>query len=221
MCHHWKQENVHFSNELANWRKFKKYQQDLQPSDRLETGLKLRNVDASLINALTRLSDWQDFEAFQYHNLAEATNFEDHCRQKFLEITDWKASTEQSSSSPPPHGAFGAWLRSFNRNQEAIEAAKKQLKWIKDQWPKVVTEAFASGSITPKLQSSLEANFEKQTLSAFSAIQKLGGVQATLSVHLMNLWMFSIESCTGVQKHSSIRTSYYIGKISSSGDEVS
>ena len=175
MCHHWKQENIHVGNELANWRKFRKYQQELQHLDRLETGLELRNMDASVINALTSLSDWQDFEAFQYHNLTDATNFENHCRQKFLEITEWKTSTEQSSSSSPPGGAFGAWLYSFDRNQEAIEAANKQLKWIKDQWPKVVTEAFVSVSMTPKLQSSLEATFEKQTLSAFSAIQKLGG----------------------------------------------
>ena len=176
MCHHWKQENIHFSNELANWRKFRKYQQDhLQHLDHLETGLELRNLDASLTNALTSLSDWQDFEAFQYHNLTDVKNFEDHCRQKFLEITEWKASTEQSSSSSPPHGVFGAWLYSFNRNQEAIEAANKQLKWIRDQWPKVATEVCASVSMTPKLQSSLEASFEKQTRSAFSAIQKLGG----------------------------------------------
>ena len=175
MCHHWKQENIYFGNELANWRKFRKYQQDLQHLDRLEIGLELRDMSASSINALTSLSDWQDFEAFQYHNLTVATNFEDHCRQKFLEITEWKANTEQSSSSSPPHGAFGAWLYSFDRNQEAIEAANKQLKWIKDQWPKVATEASASVSMTPKLQSSVEANFEKQTLSAFSAIEKLGG----------------------------------------------
>ena len=175
MCHHWKQENIQFSNELANWRSFRKYQRDVQHLDRSETGLELRNMDASLINALTNLSDWQDFEVFQYHKLTEATNFENRCRQKFLEITEWKASTEQSSSSSPPHDAVGAWLYSFDRNQEAIEAAKKQLKWIKDQWPKVATEASASVSMTPKLQSSLEANFEKQTLSAFDAIQKLGG----------------------------------------------
>ena len=175
MCHHWKQENIHFTNELANWRKFKKYQQDLQHLDRLETGLDLRNLDASSINALNRLSDWQDFEAFQYHNLTDAINFEDHCRQEFLKITEWEASTEQSSSTSPPHGAFGAWLCSFNKSQESIEAAKKQLTWIRDQWPKVATEAFASVSMTLKLQSSLEGKFEKQTLTAFSAIQKLGG----------------------------------------------
>ena len=175
MCRHWKQENIHFSNELANWKNFRKYQQDLQHLDRLETGLELRNMDAALIKSLTSLSDWQDFELFQYHNLTEATNLEDHCRQKFLEITEWKASTEQSSLSSPPYKAVGAWLYSFDRSQTKIEAAKKQLKWIKDQWPKVATEAFASVAMTPKLQSSLEGYFEKQALSAFNAIRKAGG----------------------------------------------
>ena len=63
MSHHWKQENVYFSDELANWRSFRKYQQDLKHLGCLETALELNNTDAALIYALTKLSDWQDFEA--------------------------------------------------------------------------------------------------------------------------------------------------------------
>ena len=175
MSHHWKQENVYFSDELANWRRFRKYQQDLKHLGCLETALELNNTDAALIYALTKLSDWQDFEGFQYHILINALTLEHQCRQEFLYITECEGTTEQSPPSSAAHDVIHPWLFAFNRNQEAIEAAKQQLKWIKDQWPKVVAETLASMSMAPETQSSLELKFSRQAFAAFSVIQKLGG----------------------------------------------
>ena len=175
MSYHWQNERGQFSGELENWQKFRANQQKLQHFDRLETELELENTDAGLLKALTSLSDWQEFEGFQYRLLADALTFEDEFRQDYLYMTKWEVITEQSPVSSAAHGAIGSWLRPFNRNQEEIVAAKEQMKWIKDQWPKVVAEAVESISMTPKLHSTLEAKFRKQAHAAFSAIEKLGG----------------------------------------------
>ena len=175
MSHHWRQENLHFSDELGNWRDFRKYQQDLQRFGYLETALQLNNTDTKLIYALTKLSDWQDFEGFQYQTFVKSLIREDKIQQEFLYITGFEGATEQSAPSSVIHDVIHRWLPAFTRNQEAIEAAKQQLKWIKDQWPNVVAEALASISIAPDIQSSLEMKFSRQTFAAFSVIQKLGG----------------------------------------------
>lgn len=175
MCYHWIEESKHIENELNNWYKFRKYQQDLQPLNRLGLGLELNNTDAGLINALTSLSDWQDFEVFQYHILADASILQDKCHQRFLGITEWGATREPSSPHSIAHDAIGDCLGLFERSQREFEAARKRLNWIKDQWPKVLAEALTSLSMAPELQASLEAKFRMQTFAAFSAIQKLEG----------------------------------------------
>lgn len=175
MLHHWQEENGHFRRELENWQKFRDIQQKFKHLDRLETQLELGSAVAVLITALTRLSDWQEFEVFQYQILDDALGFEDHCRRDLANMTKWEVTTEQSPISSAAHDAIGPWLRPFNYSQEEIEAAKKQLKWIQDQWPKAVAEAIQSVSMAPELRSGLEAKFRKQTHATFNAIQKLGG----------------------------------------------
>ena len=175
MHHHWSGEAAHFRRELENWQGFREYQQSVRHLDRLETELELDNTDAGLINALTRLSDWEEFEVFQDLILVDALDFEDRCRLDFLEITSWEVSTEHQPISSVAHAAIDPWLRVFDRSQEEVGAAKNQLKWIKGQWPKAVAESLHSISKTPELQQDLEAKFRKQTYAAFSAIQKLGG----------------------------------------------
>lgn len=175
MCYHWIEESEHIQNELNNWHKFRKYQQDLQPLKELGLGLELKDTDAGLIKAQTSLSDWQEFEIFQYHILTGASNLQDKCHQRFLGIAEWGATREQSSSHSVAHDAIGDCLGLFERSQRELEAARKRLNWIKDQWPKVVAEALTSLSMAPELQASLEAEFRKQTFAAFSAIQKLEG----------------------------------------------
>ena len=175
MSHHWRQENVHFSEELGNWRDFRKYQQDIRRFGYLETALQLNNTDTALIYALAKLSDWQDFEGFQYHIFVKALTEEHKYRQEFVYFMECEGTTEQSAPSSLVHDVIHHWLSPFKRNQEDIEAAKQQLKWIKDQWPKVVAEALASISMAPECQSSLEMKFIRQTFAAFSVIQKLGG----------------------------------------------
>ena len=204
MNRHWSGESARFEGELEHWQKFKKSQQRLQHLERLETELELDNTDARLINALTRLSDWEEFEVFQDQILAGALCFEDRCRQNFLRITKWEATTENQPTSSVAHDAIDPWLRVFDHSQEEIEAAKNQLNWIKDQWPKVVAESVDSISKTPELQQELEAKFRKQTYATISAIQKLGG-QPSHAISLPN------ESMNYLQRilYWSLETSKY------------
>lgn len=175
MNHHWSTERARFLRELEQWQRFREYQRKVQHVDRLETELELENTDAGLVKVLAKLSDWQEFEVFQSLNRVDAAYFEDRCRLSFLEIREWEVTTNSSLTSSAAHDAIGPWLRQFDRSQEELEDAQKQLHWIRCQWPKVVAESVESLSETPELQTKLEAKFEKQTHAAFSAIQKLGG----------------------------------------------
>ncbi len=174
MSHHWEKESVYFMTELENWQKFRENQQKFQHWVRLEIQLKLDNTEAELIKALTDLRDWQEFEVFQRHNLADALQFEERCGQNLLQITEWEVPGEHSPTNFAAHDAIGSGLRSFDDSQEEVEAAKRQFDWVKDQWPKVVAEALDSISVTPELQSTLEAKFREQTYGTFNTIQKLG-----------------------------------------------
>ncbi|KAF6241780.1 hypothetical protein HO173_000492 [Letharia columbiana] len=94
MNHHWSRESAHFERELENWQRFRENQQRLQHLDRLETELELDDTDAGLINVLTRLSDWEEFEVFQDLICVDAFDFGDRCRLSFLQITKWEVPAE-------------------------------------------------------------------------------------------------------------------------------
>ena len=152
MSHHWLRESDNFRRELEHWQSFREYQQKLRHLDRLETELELDDTEAELIKVLTILSDWQEFDYFQYLNLNDALYFEDRFRESFLQITEREATTEYSPANSAAHNDIGPYLDPFDRSQKEIEAAKKQLNWIKDQWPKVVAEAINPTSMKPEHQ---------------------------------------------------------------------
>ena len=172
MSHHWAEESALFERELEKWQKFRACQRKPQNQERLETELELGNTDEALLEGLSRLSDWQEFEMFQGRLYHHALCFEDRCRRSFLWITSWEVLGEPNAEV---HGAICTWLLQMMRCQRELEAEKKDLDWIKDEWPKIIAEVADSVSHAPKLQSSLEAKFRKQTYATFSAIQNLGG----------------------------------------------
>lgn len=221
MLHHWQEENGHFRRELENWQKFRDIQQKFKHLDRLETQLELSSALTVLITTLTRLSDWQEFEVFQYQILDDALGFEDHCRRGLANMTKWEVTTEQSPISSAAHDAIGPWLRPFNYSQEEIEAAKKQLKWIQDQWPKAVAEAIQSVSMRRNFDRGWKRNSESRPMPLSTPYRSWGAVQATLSVHLMNLWMISKDFYNGVRRGRNIWKNYWIGRRFSHGDDVS
>ena len=175
MNHHWSRESKQFREELQKWQHFREYQQSVQHLDRLETDLELDNTDAGLIEMLTRLSDWQQFETFQDLTRVDAAEFESRCRLSFLQITKWENTCEYSPTRSVGHEAIRTWLRQFDYSQEDMEAAKTQLNWVKGEWPKLVAEVVNSLSKTPELLPKLEAKLRKQTHAVFNEIQKLGG----------------------------------------------
>ena len=175
MNHHWSRESKQFREELQKWQQFREYQQSVQHLDRLETDLELDNTDAGLIEMLTRLSDWQQFETFQDLTRVDAAEFESRCRLSFLQITKWENTCEYSPTRSVGHEAIRTWLRQFDYSQEDMEAAKNQLNWVKGEWPKLVAEVVDSMAKTPELLPKLEAKLRKQTHAVFNEIQKLGG----------------------------------------------
>ena len=172
-------ESARFRKELDNWKEFREYQQSIQHLNRLETEMELDNTDARLINDLTRLSDWQDFEVFQQQIVVDLEDFEHRCRLRLSEIVEWEASAEHGEIDDEmkfaAHRAIYACFSQMGRCQEDLEAARKQLNWIRSQWPEVVAQVINSISRTPELQPTLEMKLRKQTHATFNAILKLGG----------------------------------------------
>ncbi|KAL9070657.1 MAG: hypothetical protein Q9161_004711 [Pseudevernia consocians] len=175
LSNHWLNESIQFGRELETWEIFKECQGKIQQMARLETQLELDNTDARLIEILTRMSDWEEFEVFENRDLVEALEFEDQCLQDYSRIMKWEGTADPLQTKLAVHEAMGTWLKRLEEIQEGKEAASKQVDWINGQWPKVVAESTRAISKTPELQCQLEAKFRKQTHATFSAIQKLGG----------------------------------------------
>ena len=175
LSNHWLNESIQFGRELETWEIFKKCQGKFQQKARLETQLELDNTDARLIEILTRMSDWKEFEVFENLDLVEALEFEDQCLHDYSRIMKWEGTADPLQTKLAVHEAMGTWLKRLEEIQEGKEAASKQVDWINGQWPKVVAESTRAISKTPELQCQLEAKFRKQTHGTFSTIQKLGG----------------------------------------------
>lgn len=141
----------------------------------METIWELSDTDSGLIQGLTRLADWQDFEVFQTSRCRSAMNSGTRCLGTFLNFVECELPSEPQQKSSAAHEAIRQWLPRFFQSQIDFEAADNQLNWIKSQWPKVVAEVVDSISKTPELQMGLEAKFRKQTHATFNAILNKGG----------------------------------------------
>ena len=73
---------------------FRKYQQRAQHRARLETELELDNTDARLINYLIKLTDWQEFEAYQGFDVDYALSALDRRLRDFRLSRKREAKTE-------------------------------------------------------------------------------------------------------------------------------
>ena len=66
--------------------------------------------------------------------------------------------------------------------QELLDASRKELMWVKSQWPEVIAEACTSIGPVPKLQKELEAKFEAQTKTIYRNLQE-SGARPSHSIH--------------------------------------
>lgn len=171
---HWSQEKTKWRDELERWQKLKEAQRIYHQIGRSETDLELENTDVGLVEVLSKLVDWQDFQFIQQKKVHEAERLHEHCQQGVARLQNAMVAARAAESTREIEEPSSGWMRTMGRAQEQLEVAQKELTWVKGQWTEVLAEASDSLAATPKLQKEIEDKVEKQTNTIYHRLQQMG-----------------------------------------------
>lgn len=173
---HWSNEAQKWWKELEQWKRFKEAQRIHNQSGRTKRELELENTDVELVEALSKLNDWQEFEELQQHEVYEAEWLQEQCQQRitvFQNATVGASGAELRRESQAP---WDEWIEQMEKGQKRLEASEEKLMWVKGQWPEVLEEACQLiAAASPELQKQLENKFEKQTNAMYSWLRLFRG----------------------------------------------
>ena len=147
---HWIEEVNRCSLELLQWKQFKENQRIHNQNGPSRLELDLENTDIALVDVVSKLKDWQEFQLYCQSSVHET--------ERFLE-----------------HGHVGDSRTRYAMSTAAeLEACHNELIWVKSQWAEVVAEACLSIAAAPKLQEELESKLDRQLKAIYRALQKEG-----------------------------------------------
>ena len=169
---HWAEESDRLIGELDRWRNFKQAQQLRNQSGRTQFELELETTDVALNEALSKLSDWQDFQFVHQRRVHEAEKIHEHCQQGIARVHGAMVAASNADAALEPQEPNGRWMSYMRKAHEQLEASQKELMWVKSQWTEVIAEACSCIATAPKLQKQLEAKLETQTNAIYRCLQQ-------------------------------------------------
>ena len=170
---HWTRERIYWSEELWRWLDFREIQRGYNEGGRSELDLELENTDVALVEALSKLNDWREFQSLHQMKLHEAEIFHEECQKEYARIQNAKVAIG-STRMHRIQEECGRLMVDMMEAQVKMEAFRKDLMWIKDQWKEVIAEACASIGAAPKLQEQLEAKIKMQTEAVYRKLLEKG-----------------------------------------------
>ena len=175
VAEHWAKESDAWLGELRRWQKFKQAQQTYHQRDRSELDLELENTDVILVEALSKLNDWQEFQLIHQTKVHKAERIYELCQQGLVRTHGAMVVASSADAmlkfEEPQYG----WMSYMKDAQERLETSTKGLSWVKSQWPDVIAEACSLVAAAPTLlKHQLEAKFERQTKAIYRTLQEKG-----------------------------------------------
>lgn len=167
---HWAKERNKWGAELSRWRNFREAQRIHSQGGRSEVDLELENTNVALVEALTKLNDWQQFQFMHQKRVFEAERYHDQCQQGFARSHGVMVAASSADRMLKMQEPSGGWMTNMMRARELLKASQKELTWVKDQWTEVIAEAYASIATAPKLQLELESKFETMTRAMYRTL---------------------------------------------------
>ena len=175
VARHWAKESDAWRGELRRWQSFKQAQQKYHQCDRSELDLELENTDVTLVEALSKLNDWQEFQLIHVSEFHEAERFYAYCQQGIVRSHGAivvASSADAILKFEEPH--VGS-MSDMTEAQDRLETTREGLSWVKSQWRDVIAEACSLIAGVPKLlEQQLEAKFERQTRAIYRTLQEKG-----------------------------------------------
>ena len=171
---HWSHESIKWKEELERWQKFREAQRIHNQFGRSETELELDNTDVGLVEVLSKLNDWQEFQFIQQKKVHEAETSQEKCQQAITRLQNALLAESDAEATRKVEEEISPWMSEMTRGQKQLETSQEEMMWVKSQWTAVLAEASDSIAAAPKLQKQLEDKFEKQTNSIYHRLQQMG-----------------------------------------------
>lgn len=159
--------------ELDRWQEFKDAQLINNQLGRSEIELELENTDEGLVEALSRVNDWQEFEFIQQNKVHEEEMFHAKCQKGITRFQNAMVAASGAESKQEFEPRCG-WMLQMEKCQKRLKTSQEELRWTKGQWTEVLAETSSSLAAEPKLQKQLEDKLEKQTNAIYRRLKQMG-----------------------------------------------
>ena len=153
---HWNVESVRCEDELELWLKFLKWKEQDQFYFKQSFNLDLETTDPQLLEILTKLRDWQLFQLLRWKSVYGSLISKDRARLK-------------------PSSCGEDWNDKLYFRQRRLEQNEKILRWVTNEYPKLLADCLESIRELPSLERSLEEKIKTQTYAMHDEIKRLGG----------------------------------------------
>lgn len=175
LCYHWSKECSRFLEELDQWKEFKDWQRRIEHQPLLSIPFDPENIDERLLNILVRLNDWREFQHYQQVKVGRAAMKTWSLNQMIRNNLRKKATSDEADCAKLQF-QLSDCLHDLYSRQRNLEDSEKQLTWIENQIPEILSEACTSLDdafpLRPKFEMKLEhqANAFYQDLKTLEAI---------------------------------------------------
>lgn len=159
--HHWNEECTRFHEELDRWEEFRDWQRRIEHQPLLNIPFDPENMDQRLVKILVRLNDWREFQHYQQVRVGRAAMRTWSINQKIRNNLRMEATSDKADCPKLQH-QLSDCLHDLYSRQRNLEDSEKQLTWIENQIPEILSEACASLDDASPLQSELGMKLEQQ-----------------------------------------------------------
>ena len=167
---HWTRESARFQEELEQWEGFRDYQSRMESKPLLRVAFDSGSTDLWLVETLTRLNDWREFQNYQQVKVGKAAMSTWSTTRYMARIRLQEAESDDPSSYKSD---LTDGFEQLFTGKGALESSQTKLTWIKGQVSDLLSEACASSDASNRLQLQLELKLEEQAVAFDQELRRL------------------------------------------------
>lgn len=176
---HWSRERTRFQEELRQWQRFRDFQQRVH-DDQQDRGvndnpnLQQQVEDQHLAACLTRLKDWREYRVYQQEKIESRQKWFGWCRRAVEAIEQRTSEVDLDKLTFKGLSQLDL-LHKMDNQLERLEPEEKRLKWIKLQFPLILSECAHSLIEKPTSCHHMKERIEADTRQVYASLISMGG----------------------------------------------
>lgn len=170
---HWMEEWSRFQEELEQWKEFRDFQRNIGHQPLLKIAFDPEDLDQRLVEIITRLNDWREFQHYQQVKVGHAAMLTWRITRAMGKLMGEETLSDDSTSSDELQYRLSTYLRQLFGRRQGLKTSETQLVWIENQIPEILSETCTLLETALPLQIQLEVSLKQQADAFYQELKTL------------------------------------------------